>query len=65
MECAEAAAHVLRRRRIGVFIVAYEAERFIDGVLERIPSVLRSCFAEVLVIDDSSAHLTAESAFGG
>jgi glycosyltransferase involved in cell wall biosynthesis len=61
-EAAEAAAQVLRRRRIGVFIVAYQAERFIGRVLERIPAVLRGGFAEILVIDDSSADLTVESA---
>jgi len=41
-------------KRILVFIVAYNAEKTIGGVLHRIPPVLRGGNVEVLVIDDSS-----------
>ena len=58
----QAAEAVLRRTRVGIFIVAYEAERFIDSVLERIPSDLRDAFAEILVIDDSSSDRTYDVA---
>jgi glycosyltransferase involved in cell wall biosynthesis len=57
-----AAEHVLERTRIGIFIVAFQAERFIAGVLERIPEQLRDRFVEILVIDDSSDDLTFETA---
>jgi glycosyltransferase involved in cell wall biosynthesis len=57
-----AAAEVLRRRRIGIHVVAFQAERFIARVLERIPAALRDLFAEILVIDDSSSDLTFEAA---
>jgi glycosyltransferase involved in cell wall biosynthesis len=40
--------------RVLVFIVAYNAEKTIGSVLQRIPQELRGGNAEVLVIDDSS-----------
>jgi glycosyltransferase involved in cell wall biosynthesis/SAM-dependent methyltransferase len=61
-QAVEAAAEVLGRRRIGVFIVAFQAERFIARVLERIPAGLRDGFAEILVIDDSSSDQTVDEA---
>lgn len=57
-----AAEEALRRRRVGIFIVAFQAERFIGSVLERIPRPLRDFFAEILVIDDSSSDLTVQTA---
>jgi glycosyltransferase involved in cell wall biosynthesis len=57
-----AAVEVLGRRRVGIHVVAFQAERFIAGVLERIPPALRDLFAEILVIDDSSSDLTYEAA---
>ena len=59
---ARAAEDVLRRKKVGIFIVAFQAERFIGSVLERIPAQLRDLFAEILVIDDSSSDLTFETA---
>jgi len=59
---AAAAEEVLGRRRVCIFIVAFEAERFIASVLERIPHRLRDRFAEILVIDDSSSDLTVQAA---
>ena len=42
------------QKRILIFIVAYNAEKTITSVLDRIPPVLRNKNVEVLVIDDSS-----------
>jgi glycosyltransferase involved in cell wall biosynthesis len=58
----EAAREVLQRRRIAIFIVAFQAEHFIASVLDRIPSRLRDLFAEILVIDDSSSDRTFAAA---
>ena len=44
----------LSNKRVLVFIVAYNAEKTIGGVLRRIPAELRGGNVEVLVIDDSS-----------
>jgi glycosyltransferase involved in cell wall biosynthesis len=44
----------LTNKRVLVFIVAYNAEKTIGGVLRRIPTELRGGSVEVLVIDDSS-----------
>jgi len=44
----------LSTKRILVFVVAYNAEKTIGGVLRRIPAELRQGNVEVLVIDDSS-----------
>ena len=61
-EAVAAAAEVLKRTRVAIFIVAFQAEQFIASVLERIPAPLRDLFAEILVIDDSSSDLTFETA---
>ncbi len=57
-----AAEAVLIRKKVAIFIVAFQAERFIESVLNRIPAQLRDLFAEILVIDDSSSDLTFETA---
>ena len=44
----------LRRKRLLIFIVAYNAETTIEKVLDRIPPSLHSEDVEVLIIDDSS-----------
>jgi glycosyltransferase involved in cell wall biosynthesis len=44
----------LDRKRLLIFIVAYNAESTIEKVLRRIPSSLHSDEVEVLIIDDSS-----------
>jgi glycosyltransferase involved in cell wall biosynthesis len=44
----------LSKKRILVFVVAYNAEKTIGSVLRRIPEELRGGNVEVLVIDDSS-----------
>lgn len=61
-EAVRSAAETLRRTKVALFIVAFEAERFIGSVLDRIPHELRDLFSEVLVIDDSSSDLTFETA---
>jgi 2-polyprenyl-3-methyl-5-hydroxy-6-metoxy-1,4-benzoquinol methylase len=56
------ATEILARTRVGILIVAYQQERFIESVLERIPRALRELFAEILIIDDSSADATFDVA---
>lgn len=58
----EAAAEYLRKARVGLLIVTYNAESTIAAVLERIPAELRPLFAEIYIIDDSSRDRTAEVA---
>src|SRR3954471_3219404 len=48
----------LGRKRLLVFIVAYNAQTTIEKVLSRIPSSLQSADVEVLIIDDSSTDNT-------
>jgi glycosyltransferase involved in cell wall biosynthesis len=48
----------LRGKRILIFVVAYNAERTIASVLNRIPEELRQEWVEVLVIDDFSEDKT-------
>src|SRR5438309_4393223 len=48
----------LGNKRILIFVVAYNAEKTIDSVLDRIPEALRSRNVEVLIIDDSSKDRT-------
>lgn len=48
----------LSGRRVLIFIVAYNAERTLASVLNRIPPELRRPEVEVLVIDDSSRDAT-------
>lgn len=44
--------------KVGVVVVAYNAERTIASVLDRIPEPFRSEVAEVLVLDDHSSDRT-------
>ena len=48
----------LAGRRLLVFVVAYNAERTLAAVLDRIPECLRRDGVEVLVIDDASRDAT-------
>jgi glycosyltransferase involved in cell wall biosynthesis len=56
------ACEVLSRTKVGILIVAYQQERFIGSVLRRIPVELRGLFAEIVLIDDSSADATFDVA---
>jgi glycosyltransferase involved in cell wall biosynthesis len=52
---------LLSRKRLLVFVVAYNAEKTIESVLQRIPKSLnRNYETEVLVIDDSSKDCTVD-----
>ena len=48
----------LAEKRLLIFVVAYNAERTIESVLDRIPEELRGPNVEVLVIDDFSKDST-------
>src|ERR1039457_6207530 len=50
------------RKRVLVFIVAYNAEKTIQAVIGRIPSSMAEFDTEVLIIDDSSKDRTFEMA---
>jgi glycosyltransferase involved in cell wall biosynthesis len=52
------ARHVLQSNKVVLFIVAYNAQCFIQSVVERIPEQLISLFSEIFIIDDSSTDLT-------
>src|SRR3984957_12144755 len=48
-------------KRVLIFIVAYNAEKTIESVLDRIPAELRTRQVEVLIIDDSSKDATFQT----
>src|SRR3954470_11703117 len=48
-------------QRVLIFVVAYNAEKTIESVLDRIPAELRTRNVEVLVIDDSSKDATFQT----
>lgn len=58
----ESAKQILSRTKVGIFIVAFQAERFIESVLDRIPAELADLFTEIDVIDDSSSDRTFDTA---
>ena len=51
----------LPSQRVLIFVVAYNAEKTIDSVLDRIPKSLHNPNTEVLIIDDSSKDATFEA----
>jgi glycosyltransferase involved in cell wall biosynthesis len=51
---------VTRKKRVLIFIVAYNAEKTIQDVLRRIPASLQDYDTEVLIIDDASRDRTFE-----
>lgn len=61
-EALAAARDVLARTKVAIFVCAFQAEHFIESVLERIPEQLRPHFAEIYVFDDSSSDRTVERA---
>jgi glycosyltransferase involved in cell wall biosynthesis len=52
----------MRRMRVLIFIVAYNAERTIQQVVARIPEILAQYDTEILIIDDSSHDQTFSKA---
>src|SRR5438093_7254414 len=60
----QTAVDLLGTKKVGIFVVAFHAEHFIDGVLSRIPHRLAPLFAEITVIDDSSGDRTFDAAVG-
>jgi 2-polyprenyl-3-methyl-5-hydroxy-6-metoxy-1,4-benzoquinol methylase len=53
---------VLRQYRVGVMVVAYDAERHIERLLSRIPSDVAQHLTEIYVLDDSSTDKTYDAA---
>ena len=51
-----------QKKRVLIFIVAYNAERTIQNVIQRIPAALAEHDTEILIIDDSSHDRTFEAA---
>ena len=51
----------LAEKRLLIFVVAYNAEKTIESVLDRIPAELRTSNVEVLVIDDFSKDATFQT----
>jgi glycosyltransferase involved in cell wall biosynthesis len=49
---------LLADQKVAVFIVAYNAEKHIESVIERVPYWVRCRLAEIYVIDDSSSDDT-------
>jgi len=58
LETRELAERTLRENRVAIFIVAYNAERHIESVLDRIPEWVAESVSEVFIIDDSSTDAT-------
>lgn len=56
------AIKLLKSQRIALFIVAYNAQKYIEAVISRIPEEIMPLFAEIFIIDDSSTDSTFEVA---
>ena len=52
------AISILKKQKIALFLVAYNAEDFIQSVIDRIDTRLKSLFADIYIIDDSSPDTT-------
>jgi len=52
------ALEVLKKERVAIFIVAYNASEHIAGVLKRIPAFILENLAQIYLIDDSSKDNT-------
>lgn len=64
MQIEEVALKVLKENRVAVFIVAYNASKHIENVLNRIPKFVSENLSEIFLIDDSSKDGTASVASG-
>ncbi len=58
----QATNDVLSTQKVAIFIVAYNAERHLEGLIDRIPSTLFDRFTEIFVIDDNSTDKTYDVA---
>ena len=56
------ALDLLNQYKIAIFIVAYNAEKHLESVIERIPKDIVASFAEIFIIDDSSTDKTYDLA---
>jgi glycosyltransferase involved in cell wall biosynthesis len=56
------ALEFLRNNRVAVFIIAYNAEKHIQTVLNRIPDFVAKNLNEIFIIDDSSTDRTLQVA---
>lgn len=61
-EIIRLASQTLTDNRVAVFIVAYNAEKHIETVLDRIPDWVSKKLTEVFIIDDSSKDSTIQKA---
>src|ERR1700730_15478537 len=61
-EIVQLASQTLRENSVAVFIVAYNAEKHIEAVLDRIPDWVSEKLTEIFIIDDSSKDTTIEKA---
>jgi glycosyltransferase involved in cell wall biosynthesis len=61
-EIVSLASQTLQENRVAVFIVAYNAEKHIETVLDRIPDWVSRKLTEVFIIDDSSKDATIQKA---
>lgn len=57
-----ASVEILKSKKIALFIVAYNAQKHIESVIDRIPKGIRPLFTEIFIIDDSSTDSTLEVA---
>lgn len=58
----EAAEKVFHEQKVALFVVAYNAEKYIEKTLSRIPTWCRPLFSEIYIIDDSSQDQTVATA---
>ncbi len=58
MQAVETTTEAERQLRIGILVVAYNAESTLASVLDRVPKSFRPRISEVLVCDDASADST-------
>jgi glycosyltransferase involved in cell wall biosynthesis len=56
------AEEFLKTHKVAIFVVAYEAEKYIESLIKRIPSNLLPHFAEIFIFDDHSSDKTYEIA---
>jgi glycosyltransferase involved in cell wall biosynthesis len=56
------AQRLLEKNRIAVFVVAYNAERHLSRVVQRIPGEINCRLTEIFVIDDNSTDGTYDAA---